>query len=213
MEYFDMEYRVLDITVISAGGLKNVNVMSDMDVYVVASISGDRRTERRTLTSDRGGGSCPEWNHRMKFSVAEDDVATPSEHFVRFDLRSKRNILGDRDIGYVSIRLHELLEKLKKAGGGAGGGERVAEHKVFDTTGKSTDGRLKFSYRFDEVFSAPPPQRFNEPGKPCAAPPGVAPPHLPAKVYLFSAETDAIKYGVEQMQKKNKHFLCLGLSR
>ncbi|XP_059654419.1 protein SRC2-like [Cornus florida] len=197
-----MEYRVLDITIISAEGLKNVNTFSHMDVYLVASISGDRNTERRTLTSDRGGGSSPEWNNRMKFSVAEADLATPTEHFVRFDLRSKRFVLGDRDIGYVSVRLHELLENA------GDGGERVVVHKVRDAAGMTNNGRLKFSYKFDERFSAPPPDKFYQSRRGCAPPPGVAPPHRPARLYVFSKETEAINYGVEQMQKNKKPFVC-----
>ncbi|XP_059654422.1 uncharacterized protein LOC132301164 [Cornus florida] len=200
-----MDYRVLAITVLSAKGLTKVNTISDMDVYVTGLISGDQRTEQRTPTNSRGSGKSPEWNHRMKFSVAESDLATPTDHFVRLNLRSKRKVLGDRDIGYVTIRLHELLEKAGRAG------ERFMEHKVRDPTGKTTDAKLKFCYRFDEKFVAPPPEKFYDFAMYWCAqpPPGVAPPHRPPQLYVFAAETDAIKYGVERMQKKHRHSFCL----
>ncbi|KAE9458987.1 hypothetical protein C3L33_09101, partial [Rhododendron williamsianum] len=60
-----MEYRPLEITVMSADDLRNVNMITKMDVYVVVSIPTAKR--QRTHV-DKSGGRSPSWNHRLTFS-------------------------------------------------------------------------------------------------------------------------------------------------
>ncbi|GFZ13713.1 hypothetical protein Acr_23g0020980 [Actinidia rufa] len=96
-----MEYRPLEITIISAKGLKDVGAFSKMDVYVVATISGDPRTEQKTPI-DKDGGSSPSWNHTMRFTVDEAAAQTNRLNLI-FQLRHERNLLGDKDVGEVHV--------------------------------------------------------------------------------------------------------------
>uniref|UniRef100_J3MNY9 C2 domain-containing protein n=1 Tax=Oryza brachyantha TaxID=4533 RepID=J3MNY9_ORYBR len=64
-----MAYRVLEVTLHSARDLKNVNFISRMEVYAVATISGDPLT-RQCTPSDPYGGRHPAWNATLRFTVA-----------------------------------------------------------------------------------------------------------------------------------------------
>lgn len=141
-----MEYRPLDVTVISADGLKDVNLISKMDVYVVLSIADDPTTKRKTHV-DKDGGKSPKWNDHLKFNV---DARNPNVPLV-FRIRSDRP-LGDKDIGVVTIPMKELLDHPTADGGG----ERVVEYQVRTPSGKSK-GTLKFSYKFGDKVAAPAP--------------------------------------------------------
>ncbi|XP_059652418.1 protein SRC2-like [Cornus florida] len=138
----DMEYRSIDITIISAEGLNDVNLVSKMDVYVVASISG----VRKMTPVDKRGGTFPKWNHRMQFSVAESAVNKPHLCLL-FQIRSDR-VLGDKDIGYVSVPLRDLLA------GGYTDTERIVEYQVQKPSGRPK-GTLKFSFKFDGNITHP----------------------------------------------------------
>lgn len=146
-----MEYRPLDVTVISADGLKDVNLISKMDVYVVVSIADDPTTKRKTQV-DKDGGKSPKWNDHLKFNV---DARNPNVPLV-FRIRSDRP-LGDKDIGVVTLPMKELLDHPTADGGG----ERVVEYQVRTPSGKSK-GTLKFSYKFGDkvVAPAPPPPQM-----------------------------------------------------
>ncbi|XP_057496886.1 protein SRC2-like [Actinidia eriantha] len=138
-----MEYRPLDITVISAENLKNVNLISKMDVYVEVSIGGDPVGKRKTHV-DANGGKSPKWNHRLKFNVS--DLAANSAFPILFKIRSDR-LLGDKDIGDVSVPIKELLLE-------ADGGERVVVYQVRTPSGEPK-GTLKFSYKFGDKLATP----------------------------------------------------------
>ncbi|PSS19655.1 hypothetical protein CEY00_Acc11078 [Actinidia chinensis var. chinensis] len=155
-----MEYRPLDITVISAENLKDVNLISKMDVYVEVSIGGDPVGKRKTHV-DKDGGKSPKWNHRLKFAVGVDVLAANPALPILFKIRSDRP-LGDKDIGDVSVPIKELLDAA------AADGERVVEYKVRTPSGKSK-GTLKFSYKFGDKLAAPaeaqPPKSKNAGGE------------------------------------------------
>ncbi|XP_057496885.1 protein SRC2 homolog [Actinidia eriantha] len=140
-----MEYRQLDITVISAENLKDVNLISKMDVYVEVSIGGDPVGKRKTHV-DANGGKSPKWNHRLKFNVGVDVLAANPALPLLFKIRSDRP-LGDKDIGDVSVPIKELLL-------GADGSERVVECQVRTPSGKPK-GTLKFSYNFGDKLAGP----------------------------------------------------------
>lgn len=150
-----MEFRPLDITVLSARGLKDVNLMTKMDVYAVVSISGDPRTAQKTPV-DRSAGTSPRWDFPMKFTL--DDAAANSNRLTLvFKLMSDR-AFGDKEIGEVHVPIKELLD-------GAGGRkslqeakERVMSYRVRTPKGKAR-GTLDFSYRFGVkyTYSAPQP--------------------------------------------------------
>ncbi|PSS26526.1 hypothetical protein CEY00_Acc07822 [Actinidia chinensis var. chinensis] len=141
----NMEYRTLDITVISAENLKDVNLISKMDVYVEVSIGGDPVGKRKTHV-DKDGGKSPKWNHRLKFDVGVGVLVANPALPLLFKIRSDRP-LGDKDIGDVSVSINELLLE-------ADGGERVVEYQVRTPLGKPK-GTLKFSYKFGDKLAAP----------------------------------------------------------
>ncbi|KAK1360973.1 C2 domain-containing protein [Heracleum sosnowskyi] len=140
-----MEYRPLDITVISATNLKNVNMFMKMVVFVEVFISGEHEespTTKRRTHMDRSGGCDPEWNHRFKFTVEEASIL---RYFINFHLKAERG-LGEKVVGVVRIPLMDLLQdsidnKTSQ--------DTEAEYQVLTTAGKAK-GSLKISFRFGE---------------------------------------------------------------
>ncbi|OVA14839.1 C2 calcium-dependent membrane targeting [Macleaya cordata] len=189
-----MEYRPLEITVISAKDIKDVNVFSKMDVYVVASIGGDARTRQKTPV-DKDGGKNPSWNFPMKFTI---DVAAAKQNrlILIFQLKAERT-LGDREIGEVHVPIKELLDNL-----GDGKSNQFVSYQVRKPNGKPK-GELNFSYKFGDKVTAPmgapkgdepvtaypapvgtsapypPPGGFPPPGAPGPYPPHAGPYHPP----------------------------------
>ncbi|CAD6235058.1 unnamed protein product [Miscanthus lutarioriparius] len=94
--------RTLELTLISAKDLKDVNLMSKMEVYAVVSLSGDPRSRQR-VQADRIGGRNPTWNATLRFAVPATGAGS-----IHVLLRAER-ALGDRDVGEVHIPLSELL--------------------------------------------------------------------------------------------------------
>lgn len=101
-----MAYRVLEVTLQSAKNLKNVNLMSRLEVYAVATISGDPMT-RQCTPPDPYGGRHPTWNTTLRFSVPPTAAAGASG-CLHVLLRTERS-LGDRDVGEVVVPLTEIL--------------------------------------------------------------------------------------------------------
>ncbi|XP_047338390.1 protein SRC2 homolog [Impatiens glandulifera] len=135
-----MEYRKLDITVISADGLKDVGLLSKMDVYVTVFLSDDPRSKCRTPV-DKDGGKSPKWNHKLNLYVYEHSLShNPS---LIFNIRADR-IISDKDIGEVVVPIKELLESST-----SDSSERVVEYAVHTSKGKPK-GTLKFAYKFGE---------------------------------------------------------------
>ncbi|KAI3689443.1 hypothetical protein L2E82_47400 [Cichorium intybus] len=155
-----MDSRPLDITVISASGLDNFLFVFKMKVYVVVSlINGKSIIEKKTHMSN---GRNPRWNHRIKFPVEESAIQTSTLLFV---LRQHR-MLGDKDIGEVSIPVRELVE----ANPGYGSTEHEVDYQVQATNGKCK-GTFTFSHEFREKVQParadhPPPYMVNQPGMP-----------------------------------------------
>nr|XP_043639476.1 protein SRC2 homolog [Erigeron canadensis] len=131
-----MDYRPLDITVISANGLNNFWFFFRMRVYVVVSLINGKSTVEKKTHSSRGRN--PKWNHRVKFPVEESAINTSTLLFV---LRQNR-FWGDKDIGEVSIPVRELLEA-------NGSSEHVVDYQVQSVRGKSV-GTFTFSHQFKE---------------------------------------------------------------
>ncbi|KAG6531380.1 protein SRC2-like [Zingiber officinale] len=167
-----MAYRPLEITLISAKGLKDVNLITKMAVYAIVSLSSDSRARLRT-PPDREGGRHPTWNSTLRFTVPADaDLARTD--FFRILLRTER-ALGDRDVGEVRVPLSELLS-------GAGDGPRPVQflsYQVRKTTSGKPKGVLNFSYKLGERIGAPaapapptgyPPQTTTYPHPPQPAP-------------------------------------------
>ncbi|KAL1546226.1 DNA-directed RNA polymerase [Salvia divinorum] len=139
-----MEYRRLNITLLSAQGLKDVNHFSRMDVYVDVSIAGYPQSLQRTPV-DKNSGTSPKWNHRMEFVVDEPYLTKPGLSLL-FQLRTQSTVGPDKDIGAVTVSVHDLFRPDSAAA------DRTVDHQVITPSGKSK-GTLKFAYKFGDKFT------------------------------------------------------------
>ncbi|KAJ6851571.1 uncharacterized protein M6B38_259680 [Iris pallida] len=110
--------RTLEVNIISAENLEQVNLLSKMNVYAHVSVSADSKDGSRhekpkqlvRTRPDRAGGCNPKWNSTFHFVVpygAADDVVAGLS--LRVLLRTGRALGGDRDVGEVTVPLSELL--------------------------------------------------------------------------------------------------------
>ncbi|XP_028783944.1 protein SRC2-like [Neltuma alba] len=144
-----MEYLPLELTIISAKDLQDVNLFSKMDVYAVVSISGDAYQNQKAKTPvDRDGGTSPTWNFPMKFNVNES-AARQNRLSIEIKLKSERSMAGDKDIGVVHVPVKELLDNT-----GDGKSAQFVSYQVRKPSGKPK-GSLNFSYKFGEKVTAP----------------------------------------------------------
>lgn len=140
-----MEFCTLDITVVAASDLKDVNLFMKMAVYVEVYISSEHEESskrKRKTHMDRSGGCYPEWNHRFKFTV---ERTTMFKSFINFHLKAESG-LGDKVVGVVCIPLRDLLEDSID---NKTSHEIEAEYQVMTPEGKAK-GSLKISFRFGE---------------------------------------------------------------
>lgn len=141
-----MEYRNLDITLISAKDIKNVNLISKMDVYAVVWIEGgDPRAVIRTPV-DREAGTNPAWNFPMKFAL-DDAAAQQNRLTLVIRLRSQRD-LGDRDIGDVRVPIKEIIGQNV----GDNKTEQVVKYQVKRPDGRRK-GEVNLSYKFSDIIT------------------------------------------------------------
>ncbi|CAM0907367.1 unnamed protein product [Alopecurus aequalis] len=146
-----MAYRVLEVTLQSAKDLKNVNFMSRMEVYAVATISGDPIT-RQCTPPDPYGGRYPTWNTTLRFAVPPT-AAGGGSGCLHVVLRTERS-RGDRDIGEVIVPLATIL-------GGVGYDlgpcqQQFAAYKVRKVHRNETRGVLYLAYRLGAVVAPHP---------------------------------------------------------
>ncbi|KAH0730530.1 hypothetical protein KY289_001718 [Solanum tuberosum] len=144
-----MEYRTLDINVVSGKDLNKVNLITKMDVYVVVSISGadDDRSNQKTKTHvDHDGDNNPTWNFPIKFTI-DDNAAVQNRLHLVFKLRCQR-ALGDKDIGQVDVPMKELLESSNSSNGS----KQFVSYQIRKPSGKPK-GQLTFSYQFSDKIT------------------------------------------------------------
>lgn len=169
-----METRSLEVSIISARDLQDVNLVSKMDVYAVATLLGDSRTKQTIKTSiDREGGRNPTWNFPIRFTI-DSRAAKQNRLVLEIKLRCSR-ALGDKDIGEVNIPVKELLDSAH----GNGQSLQYISYQVRKPSGRPK-GELNISYKFGDtvvgpsVAAAPPPKTepyAAHPSAPFAAPP------------------------------------------
>ncbi|KAK3194041.1 hypothetical protein Dsin_025351 [Dipteronia sinensis] len=139
-----MAQRSLEITIISAKGLKKVKHLSKMDVYATASISGDHRTEQKTPVN-KDGGTSPKWNHPMKFKIDETLLTGQTNHaFIIFKIKCDRTLRGDREIGEVHVAIKELLGNASEDKS-----PKYVTYPVRKPSGKQK-GELNFIFKFED---------------------------------------------------------------
>ncbi|XP_047065332.1 protein SRC2-like [Lolium rigidum] len=142
-----MVHRVLELTLVSAHSLKDVNLFSRMEVYAIASVFGDPRTRQRTHT-DHDGGRHPRWEDKLLFAVPP--TAAAASAYLHVLLRTERLFgFDDRDVGEVFVPLADLLD-------GASGSTtawRCASYQVQKMQFAERRGMLSISYRLGPVMS------------------------------------------------------------
>ncbi|KAK7329425.1 hypothetical protein VNO77_23593 [Canavalia gladiata] len=152
-----MEFRTLEINILSAKDLKDVNLFSKMDVYAVVSLSGDPlHPQSATTHVHKDGGTNPTWNFPAKFFVNES-LVQENRLSLEVKLISDRTLAGDTAIGTVYIPLKELLDNA-----GDGASFRQLSYQVKMSSGKSK-GTFNFSYKFGERVDAPATKAAPEP--------------------------------------------------
>ncbi|KAL1220546.1 Protein SRC2 [Cardamine amara subsp. amara] len=142
----------IEVVIKSANDIRNVNVFDDMDVYASVMIRDGKTTiTHKTKTPIAYSGfKFPTWNHAVKFSFDEKELAGDGED--RFtlvvDLMSHRPVLGDKHIGEVKVLIQELIgsnppSPLTDVNAS---GMKLVTHKVIGPYGEK--GTLSFTYRF-----------------------------------------------------------------
>ncbi|KAI3903509.1 hypothetical protein MKW98_032163 [Papaver atlanticum] len=142
-----MAYRRLEVTKISARDIKDLNLFSEMDVYVLASIGGDPKTRKKTPVHYHGGKN-PSWDFTMSFLI-DESLAKLNRLILIFQLKAKKTIGFDRHIGEVRVPVKELLDHP-----GAEKSTLYVSYQVTTKSGKSK-GILDFSYKFEEKVYQP----------------------------------------------------------
>ncbi|CDY22752.1 BnaA08g05820D [Brassica napus] len=142
----------LDLNIISARNLVNVNLITRMDVYGVITIQGDAtQNEKKVKTAvDRSGGCNPTWNHAVEFSV-DERLARDSRLTLAMRLTCRR-VLGNKNIGGVNVSLLELLKSCTPSIKGDVNGQEMTfvTYQVKSPSGKRK-GYLTFAYRFNKT--------------------------------------------------------------
>ncbi|KAJ7955079.1 Protein SRC2 [Quillaja saponaria] len=144
-----MERRTLELNLISARDLKDVNLFSKMDVYAVVSLSDDQISKQKAKTTiDRDCGPNPNWNFPMKFTI-DESLAKQNRLTLVIKLKTERNLGTDKDIGEVNVPVKELLDSI-----GDGKSLQFVSYQVRKPSGKP-QGALNISYKFGEKIAAP----------------------------------------------------------
>ncbi|KAG5391668.1 hypothetical protein IGI04_021631 [Brassica rapa subsp. trilocularis] len=138
-----MECRPLDLTIISAEDLKDIQLIGKQDLYAVVSINRDARTKQKTKV-DKDCGTKPKWRHQMKLTV-DDAAARENRLTLVIEIVADRPIAGDKPVGEVSVPVKELLDQNEEE-------EKTVTYAVRLPNGKSK-GYLKFSFKFGEKYT------------------------------------------------------------
>ncbi|KAK3422255.1 hypothetical protein EUGRSUZ_G02880 [Eucalyptus grandis] len=133
----DMVIKSLEVTVMSAKDLPNVNVIHKMDPYVIVSLSGNHK--QRTHVH-KNGGTSPRWVKLLTFPV---DEARADLLILMFEIMTEKTYGGDKEVGKVEVPIAELLEKQ------GDGKPKQISYSVSLPSGK-TQGVLEFNYKFGE---------------------------------------------------------------
>lgn len=141
-----MGQRVLDLNVVHAEGLKDANLFTKMDVYVIVSIIGGSSSSIKQKTNiDHDSGTHPTWNFPMRFTF-DELCALQGRSCLFFRLKCE-GILSDSDIGQVHVPIKDLLNSSSTTNSA-----KYVHYQVTDTTGKG-QGMLTFSYKFGEKMN------------------------------------------------------------
>ncbi|KAJ0979846.1 hypothetical protein J5N97_015320 [Dioscorea zingiberensis] len=200
----------LEVTLISARDLKDVNLFSRLDVYAIVWLSSDPRNRHRTAP-DCEGRRNPNWNSTFRFTIPPLPAAASATLHVL--LRARRS-LGDREVGEVHIPLRELLSSP------AGDSSNSLSYQVRRPSSRRPKGVLHLSYNLSDPIPSPnpnpnpkstdanttyPPPPASRPEEPVTAYPAPAfqpPPYggyqpYPAPAYGYPPQPGASGYGYQ----------------
>ncbi|XP_071718159.1 protein SRC2-like [Rutidosis leptorrhynchoides] len=142
-------FRTLDLTLISAKGLKNHSVFGHrIDAYAVVSITRNRfqLPDNFQTPVDKIGGTELQWNYAMKFKVEE---APTAKQTLVIKLKGVR-MFGSKKLGEVKVPIKELLEGVTNEGKSM----QFVSYQLRKTSGK-INGAVSFSYKLGEKFEEP----------------------------------------------------------
>ncbi|KAF5793963.1 putative C2 domain-containing protein [Helianthus annuus] len=143
-----MEYKTLDLTLVSAKGLTKAGKLS---IYAVASISDSRtvisKVQKFKTPIHKEGGSDPTWNFPMKFTL---NKAASLQNRLTLVVKIKgARMLVDKNLGEVRVPIKELLEGVDPEG-------KTTQNVSYHMIGRDGEvkGVVSFSYKFGEKSSS-----------------------------------------------------------
>ncbi|KAJ3699911.1 hypothetical protein LUZ61_003616 [Rhynchospora tenuis] len=158
-----MAYRTLDLTLVSARDLKNVNLISKLQAFAILSLKdGNHGMQFEQTPVDRRGNKNPTWNYTARFFIPADgnavDVGNLSIHIL---VRANR-MLGDWNIGEIYIPLKSLMPY-----GGSNGTKAAyfASYQIRKAGSRKPRGIINISYKLREPMETPPMSQTHEPVK------------------------------------------------
>ncbi|KAL6185960.1 hypothetical protein ACLB2K_042082 [Fragaria x ananassa] len=162
-----MEQRTLELELVSAKDLKDVNLISKMDVYAVVSLDGDayngkQKTKTKLVPNC---GTNPTFNFPMRFTL-DDSLTQQNRLSLEVKLVCERS-LGDKDIGSVQVPVKELFDSADPKN------MKFISYQVRRPSNRPK-GELSFSYKFGEKVAVPAPEVAKK-GEPVTAYPVGAP--------------------------------------
>ncbi|KAL2945443.1 Protein SRC2-like protein [Bienertia sinuspersici] len=144
-----MVQKTLELTLISAKDLKNVNLIGKMDPYVLVHLSDDPKNKQKTPVH-QDAGTNPSWNYTMRFTI-DDAVASNPGKYLIMTLKHEQTFGADKDLGEVVVPLKELLDGVNNAK------DPSAPHHVTYQVRRVSSGKpqgdLKLSYKVIDMMS------------------------------------------------------------
>ncbi|GLJ46069.1 hypothetical protein SUGI_0970550 [Cryptomeria japonica] len=135
-----METRTIEVTLISARDIQDVNLFTKSKVYAVAWIKGDPRASKQRTVSDKEKGTNPTWNKPLTFTV--DEAALQQGCLVlEVEIRTE-GTFGDKEVGHISVPMKEFLNKKPP------GGVDFVAYQVRKPSGKAK-GTLNLSVKLN----------------------------------------------------------------
>ncbi|XP_076895535.1 protein SRC2-like [Bidens hawaiensis] len=140
-----MDYRTLDITILSTNGLTMYSSSGKRNhFYVTATISGTASPQRFKTTTNKNNGSDPTWESRMSFKVNINKAA----HMELVVQVKATSMLFDKTLGEVRVSIKDLIEGVTSEG-------KTLQTVSYPVKGRSGEpqGRLSFSYKVGKIFT------------------------------------------------------------
>lgn len=138
-----MVIRSLEVTVISAEGLRDLGHINTMDPFAIVSLCG--REEQRTRVHWKGG-TTPRWVYSVAFPLNET-AALAGNLFLVFEIWTKKKFRrDDQEVATAEVSVRELFEMR------GDGNPPAMSYKV----GLRPQGDLEFLYNFSDALPPSP---------------------------------------------------------